>query len=82
MEFKYKLPVRYANLHEPIQMHGYTMLERTLNDTKLPGAKIWYTDMGLYIEYKDGHGIVPQPNVALVVLKDDAPKEPSLKRVK
>lgn len=64
------IPVLSALLHQAISAGPSFGTEKSLNQTKLPGIKMWLKPEGLVTQYKDCLAIIPSANVAIAVIDD------------
>lgn len=63
------IPVKNATLHQAVSVGGFST-EKTINKDKLIGAQLkWHSD-GILISLKDVRGLIPAPNVALLIFDD------------
>jgi hypothetical protein len=67
--WKDAVPVKNATLHQAVSVGGFST-EKTINKDKLIGAQLkWHPD-GILICLKDVRGLIPAPNVALLIFDD------------
>ncbi len=68
--------ISHASLHQAVAIGTVTSIQSTLHKTKVPGLKMYMTQLGLFIKIKSRDGkvtsaLIPHANVACAILKDE-----------
>lgn len=64
-----KHPVSLAFLQAPTTMHGVFNGATSISKRERPGIQLFYTDLGLYVEFEGLYGIIPHANIKVCVLE-------------